>query len=134
MLALLFAIGAQARTCKVKIAVAYSDGETSTSGMTAAQQKFWSAEGKKHFAGVCIDAKNQEDGKTVTPPTQSRIKRENYFKSLPVVVMARRLHAAKAEDAVGKFADNIAAAFHDDDLKTIVMVEMDVSSGEAGVA
>jgi hypothetical protein len=33
------------------------------------------------------------------------------------------LHAAKAEDAVGKFADNIAAAFHDDHFKTIVMVE-----------
>ncbi|SRR5216683_1391566 len=55
---LLLAATADAQSCKVRIAVAYTDGKETHVGLTAEQQKFWDREGAKHFAGFCLDAKD----------------------------------------------------------------------------
>jgi hypothetical protein len=55
--ALPLAVSAGAQTCKVKIAVGYTDGEKTEIGFTAEQKKFWEREGAKHYAGFCLDAR-----------------------------------------------------------------------------
>jgi hypothetical protein len=48
---------ANAQTCKVKIAVVYTNGKDMQIGLTAEQQKFWDRDGAKHFPGFCLDPK-----------------------------------------------------------------------------
>ena len=49
---------ASAQDCRVKIAVAYTDGTKTEVGLTAEQQKFWDREAAKHFPGFCLDPKD----------------------------------------------------------------------------
>jgi hypothetical protein len=55
--ALPLAMSAGAQTCKVKVAVGYTDGEKTEIGFTAEQKKLWEHEGAKHYAGFCLDAR-----------------------------------------------------------------------------
>ncbi len=41
--------------CKVKFAVAYTDGKQVQPGLTQDQKKYWGKEGAKKFKGMCLD-------------------------------------------------------------------------------
>lgn len=45
-----------AQECKLKFAVAYTDGKALQIGFTEDQKKFWEHDGAKKFKGMCIDA------------------------------------------------------------------------------
>jgi hypothetical protein len=50
------AFGVAAQECKLKFAVAYTDGKNTQVGLTDDQKKFWLKDGPKKFKGLCPDA------------------------------------------------------------------------------
>jgi hypothetical protein len=46
--------------CKVKFAVAYTDGKDLRVGLTEEQAKFWKQDGAKKFKGMCLDAEKPD--------------------------------------------------------------------------
>ena len=46
----------RAQDCKVKFAVAYTDGKEIQPGLTQDQKKYWDKEGAKKYKGMCLDA------------------------------------------------------------------------------